>query len=41
MGTVPPFWPYDRRGDEIYSRGTVDAKGSMGSQVIIVDELLK
>ncbi|PBP28241.1 c6 zinc finger domain containing protein [Diplocarpon rosae] len=28
IDTVPPFWPYERRGDEIWGRGSVDAKGS-------------
>ncbi|TVY28049.1 putative carboxypeptidase [Lachnellula hyalina] len=40
IDTVPPFWPYERRGDEIWGRGTVDAKGSVASQIIAVEELL-
>lgn len=41
IDTVPPFWPYARRGDEIWGRGTVDAKGSVASQIIAVEELVK
>ncbi|KAM7184359.1 hypothetical protein V8F20_012256 [Naviculisporaceae sp. PSN 640] len=40
IDTVPPFWPYERRGDEIWGRGTVDAKGSVASQIIAVEELI-
>ncbi|PCD26316.1 hypothetical protein AU210_012746 [Fusarium oxysporum f. sp. radicis-cucumerinum] len=40
IDTVPPFWPYERRGDEIWGRGTVDAKGSVAAQIIAVQELL-
>ncbi|KAI1032541.1 hypothetical protein LB503_012647 [Fusarium chuoi] len=36
IDTVPPFWPYERRGDEIWGRGTVDAKGSVAAQIIAV-----
>ncbi|KAL6916689.1 hypothetical protein ACHAPO_010730 [Fusarium lateritium] len=39
LDTVPPYWPYERRSDEIWGRGTVDAKGSIASQVIAVREL--
>ncbi|KAJ4038960.1 hypothetical protein NW761_010425 [Fusarium oxysporum] len=39
IDTVPPFWPYERRGDEIWGRGTVDAKGSVAAQIIAVQEL--
>ena len=39
IDTVPPFWPYERRGDEIWGRGTVDAKGSVASQIIAVESL--
>ncbi|KAH7154509.1 hypothetical protein DER46DRAFT_511847 [Fusarium sp. MPI-SDFR-AT-0072] len=39
IDTVPPFWPYQRRGDEIWGRGTVDAKGSVAAQIIAVQEL--
>jgi acetylornithine deacetylase len=40
IDTVPPYWPYERRGDEIWGRGSVDAKGSVASQIIAVQELL-
>ncbi|EWZ81668.1 hypothetical protein NW765_012977 [Fusarium oxysporum] len=39
IDTVPPFWPYERRGDEIWGRGAVDAKGSVAAQIIAVQEL--
>ncbi|QPC59544.1 hypothetical protein HYE67_001775 [Fusarium culmorum] len=41
LDTVPPYWPYEQRGDEIWGRGTVDAKGSIATQVIAVLELQK
>ena len=41
IDTVPPFWPYERRGEEIWGRGTVDAKGSVASQIIAVESLLE
>ncbi|KLO90585.1 diaminopropionate ammonia-lyase [Fusarium fujikuroi] len=41
IDTVPPFWPYERRGDEIWGRGTVDAKGSVAAQIIAVEELFE
>jgi acetylornithine deacetylase len=40
IDTVPPFWPYERRGDEIWGRGSVDAKGSVATQIIATEELL-
>ncbi len=40
IDTVPPFWPYERRGDEIWGRGTVDDKGSVATQIKAVEELL-
>jgi acetylornithine deacetylase len=40
IDTVPPFWPYERTGDEIWGRGSVDAKGSVATQIIAVEELL-
>jgi acetylornithine deacetylase len=41
IDTVPPYWPYERRfNNEIWGRGTVDAKGSVASQLIAVQELL-
>lgn len=39
VDTVPPFWPYERRGDEIWGRGTVDAKGSVAAQITAVQAL--
>jgi acetylornithine deacetylase len=41
IDTVPPFWPYERRGEEIWGRGTVDAKGSVAAQIIAVESLLE
>ncbi|KAE8452100.1 hypothetical protein EG329_001567 [Mollisiaceae sp. DMI_Dod_QoI] len=40
IDTVPPFWKYKRIGDEIWGRGSVDAKGSVATQIIAVEELL-
>lgn len=40
IDTVPPFWPYERRGEEIWGRGSVDAKGSAAAQIIAVEQLL-
>jgi acetylornithine deacetylase len=40
IDTVPPFWKYERIGDEIWGRGSVDAKGSVATQIIAVEELL-
>ncbi len=39
IDTVPPFWPYERRGPEIWGRGSVDAKGSVAAQVKAVEAL--
>ena len=41
IDTVPPFWEYERKGEEIWGRGTVDAKGSVAAQIIAVEELRK
>lgn len=41
IDTVPPFWPYERRGDEIWGRGSVDAKGSVACQITAVEELVE
>lgn len=42
IDTVPPFWPYERRGgDEIWGRGSVDAKGSVATQIKAVEALLE
>ncbi|KAH8897991.1 Zn-dependent exopeptidase [Thozetella sp. PMI_491] len=40
IDTVPPFLPYERRGDELWGRGSVDAKGSVAAQIIAVEELI-
>jgi acetylornithine deacetylase len=40
IDTVPPFWPYERVDDEIWGRGSVDAKASVASQITAVEELL-
>jgi len=40
IDTVPPFWPYERRGDEIWGRGSVDAKGAVATQVKAVEALV-
>jgi acetylornithine deacetylase len=39
--TVPPYWPYERKGDEIWGRGSVDAKGSVATQITAVEQLLE
>jgi len=41
VDTVPPFWPYKREGDEIWGRGSVDAKASVATQIKAVQELLE
>ena len=40
IDTVPPFWPYQIRGFEIWGRGGVDAKACVATQIIAVEELL-
>jgi acetylornithine deacetylase len=40
IDTVPPYWPYERRGDEIWGRGSVDAKASVATQITAAQELL-
>ena len=40
IDVVPPYWPYERREDEIWGRGSVDAKGSVATQITAVEELL-
>ena len=40
IDTVPPFWPYERRGDEIWGRGSVDAKGAVATQIKAVEQLI-
>jgi len=39
IDTVPPFIPYERRGDEIWGRGSADAKGSVAAQIAAVQQL--
>lgn len=41
IDTVPPFFPYERRGEEIWGRGTADAKGSVAAQVIAARQLFE
>ncbi|KAH7134571.1 hypothetical protein B0J13DRAFT_560667 [Dactylonectria estremocensis] len=41
LDTVPPYWPYERHGDVIRGRGTVDAKGSVATQIFAVQTLLQ
>ena len=40
IDTVPPYWPYELRGAEIWGRGSVDAKGSVATQIKAVEALL-
>src|ERR1700722_7130577 len=40
IDTVPPYWPYERRGAAIWGRGSVDAKGSVATQIKAVEALL-
>jgi acetylornithine deacetylase len=40
IDTVPPYWPYEVRGDEIWGRGSVDAKGSVAAQITAYLDLL-
>lgn len=40
LDTVPPFWPYEVRGQEIWGRGSVDDKACVATQIIAVQELL-
>ena len=39
IDVVPPHWPYKRVGDEIWGRGSVDAKGAVASQITAFEEL--
>jgi acetylornithine deacetylase len=39
IDVVPPYWPYKREGDEIWGRGSVDAKGCVATQIIAFEEL--
>ena len=40
IDTVPPFWPYEVRSQEIWGRGSVDDKACVATQIIAVEELL-
>jgi acetylornithine deacetylase len=40
IDTVPPFIPYERKGEEIWGRGSSDAKGSVASQIVAVQSLI-
>lgn len=40
IDTVPPFWPYEREGDVIKGRGSVDAKGSVATQIKALEALI-
>lgn len=39
VDTVPPFIAYERRGEQIWGRGTSDAKGSVAAQIKAVEHL--
>ena len=40
IDTVPPFWPYEiRNHNEIWGRGSVDAKACVATQIIALEEL--
>jgi acetylornithine deacetylase len=45
IDTVPPYWPYERKTtngiDEIWGRGSVDAKACVAAQTIAVLNLLQ
>lgn len=40
IDTVPPFWPYEVRGYEIWGRGSVDAKACVATQITALEQLL-
>ncbi len=41
IDTVPPYWPYEtRKNNQIWGRGSVDAKGCVATQIQAVQELL-
>jgi len=40
IDTVPPFWPYEVRGHEIWGRGSVDAKACLATQITALEQLL-
>ena len=39
IDVVPPHWPYQRKGDEVWGRGSVDAKGCVATQITAFEEL--
>ena len=39
IDTVPPFVAYERRGDQLWGRGSADAKGSVAAQIVAFEEL--
>ncbi|PVH99357.1 Zn-dependent exopeptidase [Periconia macrospinosa] len=39
IDTVPPYIPYERRGDTIWGRGSADAKASVAAQITAVKRL--
>lgn len=39
IDTVPPYLPYKKEGDTIWGRGSVDAKGSVASQIHAFEQL--
>jgi acetylornithine deacetylase len=39
IDTVPPFIPYELRGDQVWGRGSADAKGSVAAQISAVERL--
>jgi acetylornithine deacetylase len=39
IDTVPPFIPYELRGDQVWGRGSADAKGSVAAQIFAVERL--
>jgi acetylornithine deacetylase len=41
IDTVPPFFPYEVKGDRIYGRGSVDAKNCVAAQVVAFEQLLE
>ncbi|TID27246.1 Zn-dependent exopeptidase [Venturia nashicola] len=45
IDTVPPYWPYERKTangvDEIWGRGSVDAKACVAAQIVAVLDLLE
>lgn len=40
IDTVPPYIPYERRGETIWGRGSADAKASVAAQITAVKRLI-